>query len=151
VKLRQQSIVIDAPPALCFEVVAAGGRRLEKRSETEWVVEFTTAVGDREFRTVELLTLDRPRAIHYRWLEGPLPEVRETIQFVALGDHKTRLVYHGSFSFGRGPLGWVIGRVRIRPLFERLVAEHLSQAKKVAEQRAARTKLHAPLTEGDRG
>jgi uncharacterized protein YndB with AHSA1/START domain len=72
VKLRQQTIVIDAPPELCFEVVAAAGRRLEKRSDTGWVVEFTTAAGDREFRTVELLTLDRPRSIHYRWLKGPL-------------------------------------------------------------------------------
>jgi hypothetical protein len=34
VKLRQQTIVIDVPPELCFEVVAAAGRRLE-RSETE--------------------------------------------------------------------------------------------------------------------
>jgi hypothetical protein len=39
VRLRRQEIVVNAAPELCFEVVAAAGRRLEKRSDTEWVVE----------------------------------------------------------------------------------------------------------------
>jgi uncharacterized protein YndB with AHSA1/START domain len=78
VKLDHQVIVIDAPSELCFEVVATAGRRLEKRSDTEWVVEFVTAAGGRDVRTVELLTLDRPHAIYYRWLEGQLREVTET-------------------------------------------------------------------------
>jgi hypothetical protein len=150
VKLRQQTIVIDAPPELCFEVVAAAGRRLEKRSETEWVVEFTTTAGDREFRTVELLTLERPRSIHYRWLEGPLPEVREEIRFAALGD-ETGLTYNGTFSVGRGALGWIIGRLRVKPLFDRVVKEHLNKAKEIAEKRAARTNVHARPAPAERG
>lgn len=100
-KLSDQSVVVDAPRELCFEVVAAAGRRLEKQSEKEWVVEFTTLAGDREFRTVELLTLERPSVIHYRWLEGPLPEVRETIRFVPLDHNRTRLAYSGTFSVGK--------------------------------------------------
>ncbi len=147
-KLRDQSVIVDAPRELCFEVVAAAGRRVEKRSETEWVVEFTTPAGNREFRTVELLTLDRPRAIHYRWLQGPLPEVRETIEFVALDD-RTRLSYTGTFSFGRGPVGWAIGFLRVKPLYDRLVIEHLNQAKEVAEKRAARSKVKHRSTKGD--
>lgn len=146
-KLSDQSIVVDAPRELCLEVVAAAGRRLEKHSEKEWVVEFTTLADDRQFRTVELLTIERPSVIHYRWLEGPLPEVRETIRFVPLDHNRTRLAYSGTFSVGRGLLGSVIGRRR----FDRLVLEHLQQAKEVAERRAMRTRVHPRSTEGELG
>ncbi len=78
------------------------GPAARKHSEKEWVVEFTTFAGDREFRTVELLTLERPSVIHYRWLEGPRPEVCETVRFVALDHNTTRLAYSGTFSVGRG-------------------------------------------------
>ncbi len=150
-RLSDQSVVVDAPRKLCFEVVAAAGRRLEKRSEKEWVVEFRTLAGDREFRTVELLTLERPSVIHYRWLEGPLPEVHETIRFVPLDHNRTRLAYSGRFSVGKGLLGWVIGRLRVKRLFDRLVIEHLQQAKEVAERRAMRTRVHPRSTEGELG
>jgi len=151
VKLSQQDIVIDAHPELCFEVVAAAGRRLEKRSETEWLVEFTTEAGGREIRTVELLTLERPRAIHYRWIEGPLPEVAETIRFTEVDGDKTKLTYSGTFSVGKGALGWLFGLFRVKPLFDRLVKEHLHQAKEVAEERATRTNLHARSGRRDEG
>lgn len=150
-KLRDQAILIDAPCELCFEVVAAAGRCLEKRSDTEWVVEFVTEAGDREVRTVELLTLDRPRSIHYRWLEGPLTEVKETMRFASADVDKTKLSYSGAFSVGRGPLGWLIGRLRVKPLFDRLVQEHLSQAKEIAEKRAARTRVHTRSGQASKG
>lgn len=150
-KLREQDVVIDAHPELCFEVVAAAGRRLEKRSDTEWLVEFVTAAGGREIRTVELLTLERPNAIHYRWIEGPLPEVTETISFDALDGGKTKLTYSGTFRVGWGPLGWLIGRLRVKPLYDRAVNEHLHQAKEIAEKRAARTHVHAPAGARRRG
>jgi hypothetical protein len=149
-RLRQQDIVIDATPELSFEVVAAAGRRLEKRSETEWLVEYVTEASGREIRTVELLTLERPRAIKYRWIEGPLPEVSETIRFSAVNGDKTKLTYSGSFSVGKGPLGWLIGLFRVKPLFERLVAEHLEQAKEIAEKRAQRTRVHTRSEAGRR-
>ena len=150
-KLRQQTIVIDAPPELCFEVVAAAGRRLEKRSDTEWLVEFTTAAGGRDIKTVELLTLERPSAIHYRWVEGPLSEVTETIRFVRVDGDKTRLTYSGTFRVGWGSLGWLIGRLRVKPLYDRAVKEHLAQAKEIAEKRAARTNVHARSAPVERG
>ena len=142
-RLGVQTIIIDAPRELCFEVVAAAGRRLKKRSEVEWVVEFVTEAAGRQVRTVELLTLDRPREIRYRWLEGPIPEVRESIVFTAVDDHKTELTYTGRFSLGKGPIGWLIGRLRVKRLFDRLVREHLQEAKEIAEKRAARTRVHA--------
>jgi uncharacterized protein YndB with AHSA1/START domain len=142
-RLKTQTITITAPRDLCFEVVAAGGRRLEKRTESEWVVEFVTEAMGRKVRTVELLTLDRPRAINYRWLEGPIPDVEESILFTAIDDNRTQLTYVGRISFGKGPIGWVIARLRVKRLFERLVHEHLEQAKEVAEKRARRSRVHS--------
>lgn len=141
-RLRQQDIVINAAPELCFEVVAAAGRRLEKRSDTEWVVEFVTEAGGRDVRTVDLLTLDGPRAIHYRWIEGPLPKVEETIRFTPVNGGRTKLTYSGMFTVGKGPVGWLIGLVRVKPLYDRVVRDHLRQAKELAEKRAARTRAH---------
>lgn len=149
--LREQGVVVNAPRELCFEVVAAAGRRLEKRSDTEWIVEFMIDGGSRRIRTVELLTLDRPRAIHYRWLEGPLATVKETIGFAAIDETTTQLTYQGTFSLGMGPVGWAFGRLRIKPLFERLVGEHLQQAKEIAEARAARTSAHARRNQSSKG
>lgn len=141
-RLRQQDIVVNAAPELCFEVVAAAGRRLEKRSETEWVVEYVTEAGGREIKTVELLTLDRPRAIHYRWLEGPLAEVEETIRFSPVNGDKTKLTYSGTFSVGKGSLSWLFGLFRVKPQYDRAVKEHLAQAKEIAEKRAQRSRVH---------
>jgi hypothetical protein len=142
-RLKTQTIRIDAPRELCFEVVAAAGRRIEKRTESEWVVEFETEAAGRKVRTVELLNLDRPRAIHYRWLEGPIPEVNESILFTQVGDNQTHLTYVGRFSLGKGPIGWLIARLRVKRLFERLVYEHFEDAKRIAEKRALRSRVHS--------
>lgn len=150
-KLRAQSIVIDAPRELCFEVVAAAGKRLEKHSDEEWVVEFVTQTGNRDIRTVELLTLDRPRSIHYEHLEGPLRKVDETMGFVPTGGDGTLVTYGGTFSVGMGPVGWVIGLLRVKPLFDRLVKEHLEQAKEIAERRAARSMLYGNSAASNEG
>lgn len=40
-----------------------------------------------------------------------------------------------------GTLGWAIGLLRVKPLFDRLVGEHLQQAKDLSEKRAARSKV----------
>lgn len=143
-RLSDLEIEICAPRELCFEVVASAGRVLAKRTETEWVVEFVTEREGAPVRTVELLVLDRPQAIRYSWLEGPLKDVTETIFFDEIDATRTRLRYEGRFSIGRGPLGALIGRMKIKPIFDRLVREHLLQAKVVSERRAARSRLYPP-------
>ncbi|MDQ3661915.1 MAG: hypothetical protein M3454_12825 [Actinomycetota bacterium] len=60
-----------------------------------------------------------------------------------IDENTTRLAYWRAFSLGRGPLGWTIGLLRVKPLLDRLVGEHLQQAKEVAGKRAARTRVHA--------
>lgn len=123
-------------------MVASAGKLVERRSETEWVVEFTTDRGGSEVRTVELLFLEKPNVIRYEWLEGPLNDVREAIYFDEIDQTTTRLRYQGEFSFRGGVVGAVVGRFKVRPIFDRLVEEHLLEAKTIAERRASRSRLY---------
>lgn len=141
ISLERQQVKAAAPRQLCFEVVSSAGKLLEKRSDTERVYEFTTPYGGREIRTVELLTLDAPRAIHYRWLEGPLEAVEETISFEESGG-ATAIIYEGRISLGWNPVRYVYGRRKVKPAYDRIVTEHLAGAKDIAEKRAARSHLH---------
>ena len=141
-RLSDQELEVRAPRELCFEVVASAGRVLERRPDGGLVVGFTTQRDGATVRTVELLVLNRPTSISYRWLEGPLPDVTETIFFDELDATTTLLRYEGRFSTGRGVLSAVIGRVKIKPIFDRLVREHLLEAKSVSERRAARSRLY---------
>ncbi|MGI8774130.1 MAG: hypothetical protein ACR2KQ_03790 [Actinomycetota bacterium] len=102
----------------------------------------------RKIRTVELLRLQKPDVIRYEWLEGPLDEVREAILFQTLSPAATLVRYEGEFSFRKGVLGWVIGRLMVKPAFDRVVHEHLLGAKKIAERRAARSRLYPQPTLG---
>lgn len=133
-------MVVRAPQELCFEVVAAAGRKLRDVSDTEKIVEFRTKNRGREVITVERLLLERPNRITYEWLEGPLPEVSETISF-SYADGATTLTYAGSFAVRGGALRRLIGRLWIKPVFDRLVREHLEEAKDIAERRAARSRV----------
>lgn len=121
---------------------------LERRSETERVVEFTTDHGGSQVRTVELLSLEKPEVIRYEWLEGPLNDVREAIYFDDIGETMTRLRYEGEFSFRSGILGAIVGRLKIRPIFDKLVREHLVEAKMIAERRASRSRLYPKALRG---
>ncbi|MCA1703122.1 MAG: hypothetical protein LC808_07560, partial [Actinobacteria bacterium] len=89
IKLRTQSVVADAPQELCFEVVAAAGRKVEEISPTERLVEFKTSYRGREVITIERLVLREPARIDYEWVKGPLPYVRESIAFAPKSEGRT--------------------------------------------------------------
>ncbi len=142
IKLRAQSVVADAPQELCFEVVAAAGRKVEEISPTERLVEFKTSYRGREVVTIERLVLREPARIDYEWLKGPLPYVRESIAFVPNGGERTSIFYEGEFEVAGGLVARLIARLWIRSSFERIVLEHLEDAKRIAEQRAERSHVH---------
>lgn len=141
IKLRTQSVRADAPQELCFEVVAAAGRKVEEISPTERLVEFNTSYRGREVVTLERLVLRKPARIDYEWVEGPLPYVRESIAFVSKSGGRTSIVYEGEFDVAGG-LARLIARLWIKSRFERIVLEHLDEAKRIAEQRAERSHVH---------
>jgi hypothetical protein len=102
VKLANQGVLINALREPCFEVAAAG-RRLGNARTRRGVVEFKTRVGARDVRR---LSLEPPSAIHHRRLESRLPKVREPIRFIEIDDSKTRPIYTGRLSLGKGVV-WI--------------------------------------------
>lgn len=130
---------MNAPRGLCFEVVASAGRVVEQRSEFDKIVRFETTYRNRTIPTVERIKLQPPVRIQYAWLEGPLPDVREEISFRQVEEAETDVTYAGWFAPPPGLFGSLIGRLYVRRVFDRLVREHLLEAKELAERRAARS------------
>jgi hypothetical protein len=142
ITLEKQRVRVGAPRELCFEVVASAGKVIDRISESESVVEFLTDYRGHTVRTVERVVLEPPRRIRYSWLEGPLPSVEEEISFLAEGSDETEIVYSGAFSSQPGALGWVSAWLFVKSRFERIVREHLLEAKTIAEKRAARSRRY---------
>jgi hypothetical protein len=140
--LKQQSLEVAAPQRLVFEVVSSAGKVVEKRSDTEKVVEFSIELGDRTIVTRELITLEPPERISYRWLEGPLPHVEEEIEVRATGEKRAEMVYRGEYATGKGLRSCIAGYLWVKRVFDRLVTDHLEEAKRISEERAERSRLY---------
>lgn len=147
IALNRQSVEVDAPAGLVFEVVASAGKKI-RDIEGGTVVEFESVWRDRVVRTVEEVLLDPPRQIRYRWLEGPLEHVEERIGFAERGDGMTSMTYSGEIGTSGGIGAWSRLLMLVRPGFNRLVLEHLEQGKQVAEKRAQRSHVYRSRTGG---
>lgn len=138
-ELKRQRLEVQAPAELLYEVVASAGEVLEDRGR-EKVVAFEAQARGKKIKTVELVTLE-PGLIKYRWMKGPLPFVEEEIEIAPRNGH-SELTYTGRFATGRGLVECVVGLVWVKRVFDRVVAEHLNEAKIIAEKRASRSRLH---------
>ena len=70
---------------------------------------------------------------------GPLQYAREEFVFVDVeGD--TELTHSGEFIWHRFPLiGWLMGRLYVKPMFERVLKRHMEEIRVGCEARAARS------------
>lgn len=143
VLLKRHTVTVAAPRDLLFEVVASAGTTVGSTARGE-LVEFETKVGDRVVKTVEEVVLDPPHRIGYRWIEGVLDDVEEEIRFESTGTHESRMTYSGHIGAQRGLAGWFRSFLFVRPTFNRLVRDHLSEGKRIAEKRAQRSRIHPP-------
>jgi len=120
--------------------VSSAGTTIEETADGK-LVEFETASRGRTIKTLEFLELERPRRIGYRWVEGPLEHVEEEITLEVTQDEATVMRYSGRLG-ASGLTGWIRTRMVVRPVFDRLVREHLETAKDVAEKRARSSRLY---------
>ena len=141
VELKRRSVDVAAPPELVFEVVASAGKTVGK-TERGNLVEFETTWRERVIKTIEEVELDPPRRIGYRWVEGPLDDVVEEIRFERAGSDETAMTYSGRLGAPPGLIGWLRTLLFVRPVFNRLVREHLFEGKRIAETRAKRSRVH---------
>ncbi len=141
VALKTQRVEVAAPRELVYEVVSSAGKKVGE-TERGKMVEFETPWRGRVIKTVEEVQLDAPREVRYRWIEGPLENVEEVIVFDEVGEDRTAMTYSGRLGGGNGLIMWLRTALLVRPVFNRLVRDHLEEAKRIAEKRAARSRVH---------
>jgi hypothetical protein len=141
VALPGRTVSVEAAAELTYQVVSSAGQTRERRGVHERVVEFHIEVRGRPVVTTELVRLDPPYGIYYRWLEGPLPAVEERIEVTPVEAHRCELRYRGRFETPHGGIVGIVEGWMIRRTFDRAVRDHLYTAKQLAEERAKRSKL----------
>jgi hypothetical protein len=124
-----------------FEVVASAGKTIGKTERGDYV-EFETTWREKVIKTIEVVELDPPRRIGYRWVEGPLDDVVEEIRFERVGSDGTAMTYSGRVGAPPGLIGWFHTLLFVRPIFNRLVRDHLFEGKRIAETRVKRSRVH---------
>ncbi len=153
IRLRPQTIRIDAPRELVFQMMSHFGRgrlpgdyseasRVVCREGDRVVVEFRTRAGFFTYTTLEEVRLHPPERIEFRHLEGPLAYAVEEFVFRAVAERRTELTHSGEFVWSGFPFfGRLGGLMYTRPVFERAIAAHMAQVKAAAEARAARSRV----------
>lgn len=131
--MKRQTVHVAAPRELTFEVVAAAGKKTGETGDGI-LVEFETQLGNRVIKTLEEVRPRPPDSITYRWLEGPLDGVEEEVRFEQNPSGETSMTYSGTLEPPGGIAGWLRTMFAVRPIFNRLVTEHLEQGKQVAEK-----------------
>ena len=149
--LKPQSVTIDAPRELVFQMLTAFRRgrvvgdntestRLISEDGDTKIVEFNTKAGPFIYKTVEEVTLSKPDSIAFRHLEGPLDFSEEQFTLEETSDGSTLLTHTGSFVWSRFPFfGWFGGVIYTRPMFHRVIRKHFAAIKTASEARAARS------------
>lgn len=138
---------IEAPRELVYEVLSApylGRARSESvevlaGSDSLVVAAHLTEVHFYESRTVEAVELDPPSSMRFRHLTGPVPEASEEFRLEA-SDDATVLRYDGEIGIDFFWLGRIAARHWVVPQWNRAVAEHLDEVKRVAEERGERAR-----------
>ena len=150
IKLKTHKVIIKAPRELVYQKMSSIGRgrlkgdssessRIISRDGNNIVAEFRTRSGLFTYTTIEQVTVEPPERITFVHLKGPLQYAQEEFLFSDV-DGDTVLVHSGEFTWHRFPLiGWLVGRLYVKPMFERVLQKHMHQIKIACEARAARS------------
>lgn len=146
-------IHVEADRRLAFQVLTAWGAsgpdgkptaKVLEKSGDRLLCEFYTPV--KAFwgikwvqRTVEWVTVTEPERIEFEAVKAPIPVLLCFWSLDAWGEcclfkYDATIALHGSV------FGWVFGMLFIRPMFMRMMKEHLVELKATIEARAARSR-----------
>lgn len=140
-------IRIDAPREVVFDVISAPylgrtPRALERKlkvldhSDDLVLAEHYTSVGPTVATTVETVRFERPAAVHFRLVRGPVPHVVERFE-LSERDGGTELHYEGELGTDLWALGSAWGRL-VAAKWVETVQGSLDTIKAEAERRARR-------------
>ena len=151
IQLKSQSVEIDAPRELVFQMLSSfrSGRIAGDNAESTRLisehcnvktVEFITRTGPFSYRTLEEVTLHKPERIEFKHLEGPLDFSEEEFTLDETPGGGTLLAHSGSFIWKHFPFfGWFGGIIYTRPIYHSVIRKHFATVKEAAEARAARS------------
>lgn len=88
------------------------------------VARFAGRAGPFRYRTVELVTFARDE-VRFEHLGGTFDSCHERFAFRRVEGGATRIEHGGAFTIRGGLLGWLVGMLVVRGLFEAHVAAHL--------------------------
>ena len=154
IRVPTAEIHVQADRRLAFQVLTAWGVAGPGGKPTSKVLEKT---GDRvlcEFytpvsayfglkwvqRTVEWVTVTEPERIIFDAVKAPLPLMLCYWSLDEWGDcclfkYDATIALHGSL------FGWILGILFIRPMFKRMMQQHVIELKVTIEARAARSRV----------
>jgi hypothetical protein len=137
---------IQAPPEVVFDVIAqpylgktprALQEKLqvwERGSDMALAAHFTPVGAGLVATTVETVTFERPRRIHFRLVRGPVPHVSEAFELRAV-EAGTELTWRGELGTDLWALGGAWGRV-VAARWEKAVRVTIASVGAEAERRA---------------
>ncbi|MBM3945758.1 MAG: hypothetical protein FJ317_09800 [SAR202 cluster bacterium] len=147
VKLASRTIRIAAPRDFVFQVIIAlatgnlaGGEGVRVRSRTSNTVtsEFHSRGGFRTYVTVHKVAFEPPGHVEFTQVEGPLHSDHGEVTLRETGG-ATELEFKGEFVWRPTPvLGWLVGVVNIRPVYNAVIARYFLDVRTIAESRAGR-------------
>ncbi|MBF6605672.1 MAG: hypothetical protein IVW53_08850 [Chloroflexi bacterium] len=147
---------VSAPAALVFQMIGAIGQGPQRpgdradvlaRDGDSLICDFRTTVRlplgrRRSVRTREAVRLVPPDRVEYEHLDGPVRGLRESITVESIEDHRSRLVYRGTYG-SRGRLARAVFRLLSKGTIERAMDEHFTDLRQRAEARAVRSRAFA--------
>lgn len=144
--LGPDAVEIAAPRELVFDVIAEPYLGQQTRAVAEKITILERGVdmvlaahrtpvhgGRLTATTIETVRFERPHAVHFRLVRGPVPYVAEKFALIE-SDGITRLTYDGQLGTDLWALGSRWGRV-VAATWERTVAASLAMIKAEAERR----------------
>ena len=149
VKLREQSITVQAPKRLVFETLSSfadgGGSpagveraRLLERNDDRLLMGFHSRDGRKMYRTLEEVVPYPHDRIAFRHLKDLLYHSQEQFDFTDISDTsgETRLTHTGEIECRMHRLpgaGWLVARFYVKRRYERLVLRHMYDLRERAE------------------
>ena len=157
VKLKTQSVVIQAPRSKVFRLISSfgdselcsesrnstddmeEGKTLLERDGNRLLMEFRSRDGRKMYRTLEEVMLYPEERITFRHIEGPLNHSQEEFRFTEEGSG-TKMTHTGEIECRMHWLpvaGWAVARFYVKRHYERLVLRHMNSLKDQAEGNCA--------------
>ncbi len=154
IRVPTAEVHVHADRRLAFQVLTAWGVRgpggqprskVVERSGDRVLCEFYTPVSGfgRSWiqRTVEWVTVVEPERIEFEAIESPFSLLLCTWSLDSWGECCV-FKYDATIAVPGSVVGWALAVLMLRPMFKRMMKQHLIELKKTIEARASRSRLY---------